>query len=103
MRYFGLHWFDSKDTIDPNHVCHDSGVTIFDDDGHLEFHGQLERYSRIKRDARRFDNIYDFFPNLYRPQDGDVIACVNNTSLPYVFLCVIGESQHAKDRIVRFL
>jgi len=79
MKYFGLHWHGSRDTHDLNHVCHDSSVTVFNEDGHLEFHGQLERYSRIKRDARRFDSIYEYFPSLCKPKTGDVIACVNNT------------------------
>lgn len=99
MRYFGLHWFDSKDIRDPNHVCHDSSMTVFDENGRLEFHGQLERYSRIKRDSRRFDAIYEFFPDLCKPQAGDVIACVNNTSQPFLgadeVICVDHHLAHA--------
>jgi predicted NodU family carbamoyl transferase len=97
MKYFGLHWLGSKDDKDSNHVCHDSSVSVFNEDGSLHFHGQIERYSRIKRDSSRYDKIYDFFPNLCKPQNGDIVACVNNTGMPFSSnaMCVDHHLAHA--------
>jgi predicted NodU family carbamoyl transferase len=80
MKYFGIHYFGGRDATDPHHISHDSALTIFDEDGTLEFHGQLERYSRIKRDSKPYTRIYDYFPHLPRPTPNDIVCCVNNTA-----------------------
>lgn len=100
MRYFGLHWFGDRDHKDPHHVSHDSCMTVFNHDGILEFHGQLERYSRVKRDSRGYSAIYNYFPDLCRPRNDDIIAFVNSTSKPYLekrdnLICVDHHLAHA--------